>query len=135
MDLSRKRQASVPDSALTKGIWIVAPGETLPSVTLIGSSNFTRRSHDLDLESTCVLITRDPKLQSALSTELAQLRSPASPTSADDITEFLAAGGVTRSWAVKFWVALAEGKLWYAIPLLYFYVLVMRNYLNFFNRI
>lgn len=94
-----------------KGIWITPPNCTDPVLTLIGSSNFTRRSHRLDLESTCVVITRDTALQSALSAEIQHLRKFTDPTDIEDLSGILAEGGLRRSLAVKIWVALVGEKL------------------------
>ncbi|KAK9239957.1 hypothetical protein V1525DRAFT_417086 [Lipomyces kononenkoae] len=61
-----------------KGIWISPPPvdstEEKPCVTVIGSSNFTRRSHALDLESNCIIVTRDEDLRSKMSDEIQHLR-------------------------------------------------------------
>jgi CDP-diacylglycerol---glycerol-3-phosphate 3-phosphatidyltransferase len=94
-----------------KGIWITPPNCKHPVLTLIGSSNFTRRSDQLDLESTCVVITKDPQLQSSLTDEITHLRKYAQETSISKLNEILAEGGWRRSLAVRIWVALAAGKL------------------------
>jgi CDP-diacylglycerol--glycerol-3-phosphate 3-phosphatidyltransferase len=52
-----------------KGIWISAPGEAKPSLTIVGSSNYTRRSYDLDLEANVVIVTRDESLMRRLGEE------------------------------------------------------------------
>ena len=96
---------------LTIGIWITPPAATNPVVTLIGSSNFTRRSDNLDLESTCVIITTDPTLQSSLTDEIAHLREFATETSVEKLTGMLAEGGWRRAMAVRAWVALVAGML------------------------
>jgi CDP-diacylglycerol---glycerol-3-phosphate 3-phosphatidyltransferase len=82
-----------------------------PVLTLIGSSNFTRRSERLDLESTCVVITRDPALRSALANEIDHLRKFGDETSIEKLDAMLAEGGWRRAMAVRAWVALVAGKL------------------------
>ncbi|KAK9452602.1 hypothetical protein V1511DRAFT_507350 [Dipodascopsis uninucleata] len=56
-----------------KGIWVVQPEEATPTVTIIGSSNFTRRSHALDLESNAIIITRDQHLREKIGQEAENL--------------------------------------------------------------
>jgi CDP-diacylglycerol---glycerol-3-phosphate 3-phosphatidyltransferase len=94
-----------------KGIWIIPPMFTQPILTLIGSSNFTRRSDRLDLESTCVVITADPTLQSSLASEIDNLCKYTSETSISKLNEMLAEGGWRRGLAVRAWVAAVGGKL------------------------
>ncbi|GMM32834.1 CDP-diacylglycerol--glycerol-3-phosphate 3-phosphatidyltransferase [Saccharomycopsis crataegensis] len=53
-----------------KGIWISEPDETIPSITVIGSSNYTKRSYSLDLETNVVLITKDEKLKRKMQSEI-----------------------------------------------------------------
>jgi CDP-diacylglycerol---glycerol-3-phosphate 3-phosphatidyltransferase len=52
-----------------KGIWVSVPGETKPSLTVVGSSNYTRRSYELDLEANVVIVTRDESLMRRLGQE------------------------------------------------------------------
>lgn len=52
-----------------KGIWITLPSEQHPSVTLVGSSNYTKRSYSLDLEANCLVVTRNEGLKRKLSEE------------------------------------------------------------------
>lgn len=56
-----------------KGIWITAPDEELPSITIIGSSNYTKRAYTLDLESNAIVITKDPSLKKRMSQEIDNL--------------------------------------------------------------
>nr|OQO21144.1 hypothetical protein B0A51_09423 [Rachicladosporium sp. CCFEE 5018] len=62
-----------------KGLWITLPGETQPSVSLIGSSNYTKRSYSLDLEANAVIVTRDEDLQKRLGEEEKALQDYAKP--------------------------------------------------------
>ncbi|KAK6349632.1 CDP-diacylglycerol--glycerol-3-phosphate 3-phosphatidyltransferase [Orbilia brochopaga] len=57
-----------------KGIWITLPGATAPGLTVVGSSNYTRRSHKLDLEMNAVVVTEDKKLQEELAGEVRHLK-------------------------------------------------------------
>jgi phosphatidylserine/phosphatidylglycerophosphate/cardiolipin synthase-like enzyme len=93
------------------GIWITPPNVSQPILTLIGSSNFTRRSDCLDLESTCVVITKDPALQTSLANEITHLRKFSEETSIQQLNAILAEGGWRRAIAVRAWVALVAGKL------------------------
>jgi CDP-diacylglycerol---glycerol-3-phosphate 3-phosphatidyltransferase len=94
-----------------KGIWITPPSFAQPILTLIGSSNFTRRSDRLDLESTCVVITKDPILQSSLANEIAHLRRFTQETSISELHAMVEEGGWRRGLAVRAWVACVSGKL------------------------
>lgn len=46
------------------------PEESDPSITVLGSSNFTKRSYNLDLEANVVICTTDPQLQRRLGEEV-----------------------------------------------------------------
>jgi CDP-diacylglycerol--glycerol-3-phosphate 3-phosphatidyltransferase len=52
-----------------KGIWVTLKGEPGPSVTLVGSSNYTKRSYSLDLEANALIVTRDVGLMRRLKEE------------------------------------------------------------------
>lgn len=73
-----------------KGLWFTlasAPEQipTGPCITLIGSSNYTVRSHTLDAEAGAVLVTRDPGLQSQLAREQATLLEHTREVLAEDL--------------------------------------------------
>ena len=70
-----------------KGIWITMPGEQNPSVTLVGSSNYTKRSYSLDLEANTLIVTRNPNLQRRLGEEERWLQEYATTMSRDDYAE------------------------------------------------
>jgi CDP-diacylglycerol--glycerol-3-phosphate 3-phosphatidyltransferase len=57
-----------------KGFWITFPegnGEKSdPSLTVVGSSNYTKRSYELDLEANVVIATSDPGLKRRLGEEV-----------------------------------------------------------------
>jgi len=50
------------------------PNEEDPSITLIGSSNYTKRSYSLDLEANALVVTEDEGLKRALGEEVAWLQ-------------------------------------------------------------
>ncbi len=60
-----------------KGIWVTLPGEKDPSLSVLGSSNYTKRSYALDLEANVVIVTRDEPLMRKLGEEEAWLREHA----------------------------------------------------------
>lgn len=45
------------------------PNEDSPSITLVGSSNYTKRSYSLDLEMNALVVTKDEKLKKRLGAE------------------------------------------------------------------
>ncbi|CDK27946.1 unnamed protein product [Kuraishia capsulata CBS 1993] len=57
-----------------KGIWITAPDENEPSITVVGSSNYTKRAYSVDLETNAVIITSDPDLKSKMQAEIEHLQ-------------------------------------------------------------
>lgn len=68
-----------------KGLWVTLPREEHPSVTFIGSSNYTKRSYSLDLEAGAVVVTNDQDLKRKLGEETERLQENASPVSRDDL--------------------------------------------------
>ncbi|KAK6458479.1 phosphatidylglycerolphosphate synthase [Scheffersomyces xylosifermentans] len=56
-----------------KGLWITVPEDEEPSITVIGSSNYTKRAYSLDLESNAIIITKDPELKQAMKAEIENL--------------------------------------------------------------
>lgn len=67
-----------------KGLWITVPDEELPSITIIGSSNFTKRAYSLDLESNALIITKDPGLKQRMRAEIDNLMTHAHPLELSD---------------------------------------------------
>lgn len=58
-----------------KGLWVTFPSSDAgaredPSLTVIGSSNYTKRSYELDLEANVVIATSDPGLRKRLGEEV-----------------------------------------------------------------
>ncbi|EPX72568.1 CDP-diacylglycerol-glycerol-3-phosphate3-phosphatidyltransferase [Schizosaccharomyces octosporus yFS286] len=62
-----------------KGFWFTYPGRPFPFLTTIGSSNYTSRSRQLDLEATMVIMTQNQQLQSTFQKELQLIRQHAKP--------------------------------------------------------
>ena len=56
-----------------------------PSVTLVGSSNYTKRSYSLDLEIGAMVVTGDENLKKKLKAETEWLQEDAQVTTQDDL--------------------------------------------------
>jgi CDP-diacylglycerol---glycerol-3-phosphate 3-phosphatidyltransferase len=67
-----------------KGLWLTLPGESKPSITLVGSSNYTKRSYSLDLEVGALIVTKDEDLKTRLGDEQWWLQDHAVPVTRDD---------------------------------------------------
>jgi CDP-diacylglycerol--glycerol-3-phosphate 3-phosphatidyltransferase len=52
-----------------KGLWVSLNGEREPSISIVGSSNYTKRSYSLDLEVGTVILTSDDGLKRQLREE------------------------------------------------------------------
>lgn len=70
-----------------KGLWVTMPGERRPSITLVGSSNYTKRSYTLDLEINTLVMTRNEKLQKRLEEEQKWLQEYSRPVDLDEFTK------------------------------------------------
>ncbi|KAJ5795100.1 hypothetical protein N7457_001699 [Penicillium paradoxum] len=83
----RKGTVGTPDGWTyhAKGLWVTLPHEEHPSVTFVGSSNYTKRSYSLDLESGAVVVTNDPDLKRKLGEETERVQKNASPVSREDL--------------------------------------------------
>lgn len=68
-----------------KGLWVTLPGEEHPSITLVGSSNYTKRSYSLDLEMNVLVLTRNDRLQRRLAHEQKVLLRHARKVELDDL--------------------------------------------------
>ncbi|KAL2865651.1 CDP-diacylglycerol--glycerol-3-phosphate 3-phosphatidyltransferase [Aspergillus lucknowensis] len=68
-----------------KGLWITLPNDEHPSLTFVGSSNYTKRSYGLDLEVGAIVVTKDGKLKERLGAETEWLQTHASPISREDL--------------------------------------------------
>lgn len=71
----RKGTVNTPNgwSYHAKGIWLTLPNETAPSITVVGSSQYTQRAYGLDLETNAVVITLDKDLQNTMQSEVENL--------------------------------------------------------------
>lgn len=57
-----------------KGLWIGLPGDKAgPAISMVGSSNFTKRSYALDLEMGALVVTGEEKLKKELKSEVENL--------------------------------------------------------------
>lgn len=70
-----------------KGFWATSPDEETPSITIIGSSNYTRRAYNFDLESNAIVITRDPQLKEAMKKELDNILEHTTELNLEDFKE------------------------------------------------
>lgn len=68
-----------------KGLWITLPNEEYPSLTFVGSSNYTKRSYNLDLEVGALVVTTDETLQRRFGEESQWLQNDAQAISRDDL--------------------------------------------------
>jgi CDP-diacylglycerol--glycerol-3-phosphate 3-phosphatidyltransferase len=68
-----------------KGLWYYLAGEPLPSLTLIGSSNYGHRSLSRDLEAQVAVVTSNQQLREALHTEQKQMFAYSRPLSLSDM--------------------------------------------------
>ncbi|KAI5308170.1 CDP-diacylglycerol--glycerol-3-phosphate 3-phosphatidyltransferase [Ascosphaera atra] len=68
-----------------KGLWITLPGEKDPSLTIVGSSNYTKRSYNLDIEVGAVVVTTDDTLRKRLGEETRWLQKHASTVDKADL--------------------------------------------------
>lgn len=60
-----------------KGLWVTLPHDNMPSMTVVGSSNYTKRSYTLDLESNALIVTRNKDLMQRLAQEESWLQKHA----------------------------------------------------------
>lgn len=68
-----------------KGLWITLPKEEHPSLTFVGSSNYTKRSYSLDLEVGALVVTTDEALKRRLGEETQWLQKDAKVISREDL--------------------------------------------------
>ncbi|RDW89599.1 hypothetical protein BP6252_01631 [Coleophoma cylindrospora] len=67
-----------------KGLWISVNGEKEPCISIVGSSNYTKRSYSLDLEVGTAIVTSDERLKKSLAEERDGLQDYASKVGMDD---------------------------------------------------
>lgn len=68
-----------------KGLWATLPSEANPSLSLVGSSNYTKRSYSLDLEANALILTRNEELKKRLGDEQRWLQEHATQVTRDDL--------------------------------------------------
>jgi CDP-diacylglycerol--glycerol-3-phosphate 3-phosphatidyltransferase len=67
-----------------KGLWVSLNGEKEPSISIVGSSNYTKRSYSLDLETGVAIVTGDEGLKRRLREERDGLEEHAEKVGMDD---------------------------------------------------
>lgn len=67
-----------------KGLWVTMPGDKNPAMSIIGSSNYTKRSYSHDLEAGALIVTRDEGLKARLGEEQLWLQEHATKATRDD---------------------------------------------------
>ncbi|KAK7954195.1 hypothetical protein PG996_015081 [Apiospora saccharicola] len=70
-----------------KGLWVTLPKESSPSMTVVGSSNYTKRSYSLDLEAGALVVTENDDLKKRLADEQKWLQEYAAPVTIDDLAK------------------------------------------------
>lgn len=70
-----------------KGLWVTLPREPGPSMTVVGSSNYTKRSYSLDLEAGALVVTENDDLKKRLGQEQQWLQEYAAPVTLDDLAK------------------------------------------------
>ncbi|EWG46066.1 phosphatidylserine synthase [Fusarium verticillioides 7600] len=68
-----------------KGLWVTMPGDKNPAMSIIGSSNYTKRSYSHDLEAGALIVTRDEGLKGRLGEEQLWLQEHATKATRDDL--------------------------------------------------
>lgn len=93
-----------------KGLWITMPGDKDPALSIIGSSNYTKRSYSLDLEVGALVVTKDEALKKKLGEEQRWLQEHAAPVTQDDFAKNERRVGLTVR--VAMWIVrLVGGQL------------------------
>ncbi|KAJ6788718.1 hypothetical protein PWT90_10056 [Aphanocladium album] len=70
-----------------KGLWVAMPGDAAgPSMSVIGSSNYTKRSYSHDLEVGALIVTQDQGLKERLKGEQAWLQEHATAMTREDFS-------------------------------------------------
>jgi CDP-diacylglycerol--glycerol-3-phosphate 3-phosphatidyltransferase len=60
------------------------PGDDSPSITLVGSSNYTKRSYSLDVEMNALIVTKDEGLMKRLESEVGWLQENTQAVTIED---------------------------------------------------
>lgn len=67
-----------------KGLWVTMPGDKNPSMSIIGSSNYTKRSYSHDLEVGALIVTQNDGLKKRLGDEQTWLQEHTQAMTRDD---------------------------------------------------
>ncbi|CAM1507823.1 Fc.00g046710.m01.CDS01 [Cosmosporella sp. VM-42] len=70
-----------------KGLWVAMPGDKNPSISIVGSSNYTKRSYSHDLEVGTLIVTTDEGLRGRLGDEQRWLQDHANKVDRDDFAK------------------------------------------------
>ncbi|KAK3359627.1 hypothetical protein B0T25DRAFT_533440 [Lasiosphaeria hispida] len=70
-----------------KGLWVTLPENNNPSISLIGSSNYTKRSYSLDLEANALIVTENEGLKQRLGDEQRWLQENTTVVTRDDFAK------------------------------------------------
>lgn len=70
-----------------KGLWVTLPGESKPSMSIVGSSNYTKRSYSLDLENGALIVTTNEGLKKQLADEQRWIGEHATQVTRDDLAK------------------------------------------------
>ncbi len=70
-----------------KGLWVTLPGSQDPSISMIGSSNYTKRSYSLDLEVNALIVTENEELKKRLGEEQRSLMDHTTVVTRDDFAK------------------------------------------------
>ncbi|KAI1505855.1 hypothetical protein F5X99DRAFT_415562 [Biscogniauxia marginata] len=83
----RKGTVGEPDGWTyhAKGLWVTLPNDTSPAMSIVGSSNYTKRSYSHDLEAGALIVTHDDDLKKRLGEEQRWLQEYAKPVNLDDL--------------------------------------------------
>ncbi|KAI8285139.1 CDP-diacylglycerol--glycerol-3-phosphate 3-phosphatidyltransferase [Colletotrichum sp. SAR 10_98] len=90
-----------------KGLWITLPGEKDPSISVVGSSNYTKRSYSHDLEAGAMILTKDENLKKRLGEEQTWLQEYAERVTREDFSKPERRVGLNVRIAM--WIAQAVG--------------------------
>jgi len=93
-----------------KGLWISLQGQKEPSITIIGSSNYTKRSYSLDLEAGAAIVTSDEGLKARLRDEKDNLQEYAREVGIDEFVKIERRVGI-RVRIAMWIVSLVGGAL------------------------
>lgn len=93
-----------------KGLWVTMPEDQDPSITLVGSSNYTKRSYSLDLECNTLVVTKNKGLKRQLAEEQKWLQEHAAQIGIDDFAKWDRRVGV-RVRIAMWIVSLVGGAL------------------------